>query len=189
VPSKSKPCEEVVVGLDGGYIRARHQRPERNFEVVAGKVLDHDGNATRFAFVRNGGCEVVSAAGLAFRRRGVNENTSVTVFTDGDAGLRAIHRQVAPQAEHVLDWFHIGMRFENLKQLAKGINGITDGAIRGHALAQLERAKWRFWNGHTSEDLSAWYISDSGHVVAVSSTFPRWESWRVCFSIRFATWN
>jgi hypothetical protein len=73
----------VVVGLDGGYIRARHQRPERNFEVVAGKVLNHDGNATRFAFVRNGSCEVVSAAGLAFRRRGVNENTSVTVFTDG----------------------------------------------------------------------------------------------------------
>jgi hypothetical protein len=83
VPSKSEPCEEVVVGLDGGYIRARHQRPERNFEVVAGKMFDNDGNATRFAFVRNGGSEAVSAAGLAFRRHGVNENTSVTVLTDG----------------------------------------------------------------------------------------------------------
>ena len=153
VPSKSEPCEEVVVGLDGGYIRARHQRPERNFEVVVGKVFDRDGNATRLAFVRNGGSKAVTAAGLAFRRHGVNENTSVTVLTDGDAGLRAIHQQVAPKGEHVLDWFHIGMKFENLKQFAKGINGITDGAIRGYALAQLDRAKWRFWNGHTERGL------------------------------------
>jgi len=39
------------------------------------------------------------------------------------------------------------MRFQNLKQMAKGITGLTDGTIRGHALHQLERAKWRFWNG------------------------------------------
>jgi hypothetical protein len=50
-----KPCEEAVVGLDGGYVSARHRRPECNFEIVAGKVLDAEGNATRFAFVRNGG--------------------------------------------------------------------------------------------------------------------------------------
>jgi hypothetical protein len=29
----------VVIGLDGGYLRSRHRRPERNFEVIAGKVL------------------------------------------------------------------------------------------------------------------------------------------------------
>jgi hypothetical protein len=36
----------------------------------------------------------------------------------------------------VLDWFHVGMRFENLKQVAKGINGLTDGGLRDHALAE-----------------------------------------------------
>ena len=41
---------------------------------------------------------------------------------------------VAPEAEHILDWFHISMKFQNLKQLAKGINGLTEGAIRSHAL-------------------------------------------------------
>jgi hypothetical protein len=34
--SIQEPCEEVVVGLDGGYVNARHRRPERNFEIVAG---------------------------------------------------------------------------------------------------------------------------------------------------------
>lgn len=43
----------VVVGLDGGYVRSRHQ-PERHFEVVAGKVIDTRGGQHRFAFVLNG---------------------------------------------------------------------------------------------------------------------------------------
>ena len=86
VRTRKAPCEEVIVGLDGGYVRNRHRRPERNFEIVAGKALDRDGHATRFAFVRNGGSEVVSAVGLALRHCGVNEATSVTVLTDGDAG-------------------------------------------------------------------------------------------------------
>src|SRR4051812_16278549 len=43
----------VVVGLDGGYVRSRH-RPERHFEVIAGKVIEARGAQHRFAFARNG---------------------------------------------------------------------------------------------------------------------------------------
>jgi hypothetical protein len=146
--SSNRPCKELIVGLDGGYVRNRHQRPERNFEVIAGKALDGEGPSTRFAFVRNGGSEATSAVDLAMRQCGVTETTSITVLTDGDAGLRAVQQQVAPEAEHVLDWFHIAMRFTNLQQLAKGVNALTDGGVRRHALDELERAKWRFWNGH-----------------------------------------
>jgi len=105
IASSNEPCTELVVGFDGGYVKSRHRRPERNFEVVAGKALDRDGQTKRFAFVRNGCSEAVRAVGLALRRCGVNEATSVTVLTDGDAGLRAIHQQVAPHADHILDWF------------------------------------------------------------------------------------
>jgi len=151
--SSNEPCKELVVGFDGGYVRNRHQRPEQNFEVIAGKVLDRDGHATRFAFVRNGGSIAVSAIDLALQRCGVNEATSVTVLTDGDAGLRAIQKQVAPHADHVLDWFHISMRFTNLKQIAKGVIAIVDGGVRSHALAEIDRAKWRLWNGHTERGI------------------------------------
>jgi hypothetical protein len=147
------PCKELVVGLDGGYVKSRHPRPERNFEIVAGKVLDGKGNATRFAFARNGGADGAAMARLALRRCGANENTSVAFLTDGDAGLRAIHQQVAPQAEHILDWFHIAMRFTNLQQTAKGASSLTEGGVRIHALAELERAKWRFWNGYKKKGL------------------------------------
>jgi hypothetical protein len=145
--SAPTPCEAAVIGFDGGYVRARQQRPERNFEIVAGKILAENGSATRFAFVRQGGSEGVRTADLALRRHGINDETSLTVLTDGDAGLRAIHHQLAPRAEHILDWFHICMRFQNLMQMAKGIHGLTDGALRRYALDQLGRAKWRFWNG------------------------------------------
>jgi prephenate dehydratase len=86
-------CKEAIMGLDGGYVCSRHQRPEINFEIVAGKVLDDSGNATRFAFVRQSGTELATAADVALRRRGVNESTSLTVLGDCDAGLRAIHQR------------------------------------------------------------------------------------------------
>ena len=141
-------CKELVVGFDGGYVRNRHQRPERNFEVIAGKALDRDGHATRFAFATVV-LVAVSAISLALQHFGANEATSVTVLTDGDAGLRAIQQQIAPHADHVLDWFHVSMRFTNLKQIAKGVNAIVDGGVRSHALAEIDRPKWRLWNGHT----------------------------------------
>src|SRR4051812_39143219 len=65
----------VVVGLDGGYVRSRH-RPERHFEVVAGKVIDTRGAQHRFAFARNGQAtaseafrQALAAAGVRTRRQ------------------------------------------------------------------------------------------------------------------------
>ena len=148
-----QPCPETVVGLDGAYLRSRHPRPDRNFEVIVGKVMDQTGRTTRLAAVREGGPETIEATRRALRQHGVEETTTVTMLTDGDTGLRAIQRHVAPQAEHVLDWFHIAMRFENLKQVAKGITGLTEGRIRRHALDQLDRVKWRFWHGQVERGL------------------------------------
>ena len=146
-------CEDAVLGLDGGYVKSRHPRPERHFEIVTGKALGREGSVTRFAFVRNGAADAVNAARLALRRCGVADNTSIAILTDGDAGLRAVQQQVAATAEHILDWFHIAMRFTNLHQVAKGASSITDGGARTHAIAELERAKWRFWNGYTRKGL------------------------------------
>jgi hypothetical protein len=149
----SEPCREAVVGLDGASVRACHPRRERNFEIMVGKVLDNTGAATRFASVRNGGAEAAETTGRALRQHGIEKGAVITVLTDGDAGLRAIHRKLAPRAEHILDWFHISMRFQNLRQIAKGITGLTDRAIRRHILAPLERVKWRFWHGYTKRGL------------------------------------
>jgi hypothetical protein len=91
----------VIVGLDGGYVRSRHRRPERNFEVIAGKVIDAKGTQHRFAFARNGGAAEDFARALV--RAGVRGGTPATVLSDGDAGLRNLQRTVLPAATVVLD--------------------------------------------------------------------------------------
>jgi len=53
LPTSDTVTLPVIVGLDGGYVRNCHRRPERNFEVVAGKIIGAAGEQHRFAFARN----------------------------------------------------------------------------------------------------------------------------------------
>ena len=136
----------VIVGLDGGYVRSRHRRPERNFEVIAGKVIGADGTQHRFAFARNGGSAEQFARALV--RTGVRDRTPATVLSDGDAGLRNLQRRVLPEATVVLDWFHIAMRFEHVLQAAIGLGvGTVDAHLGEPSRCDIEHAKWRLWHG------------------------------------------
>jgi len=138
----------VVVGLDGGYVRSRHRRDERHFEVVAGKVIRADGAQHRFAFARNGQATASEAFRQALASAGVHPDTPATVLCDGDAGLWRLQREALPGATIVLDWWHAAVRFEHALQAACGLGAgpanthLTDKAVRG-----LERAKWRLWHG------------------------------------------
>lgn len=121
--------EHVVIGLDGRYVRNRHPRPERTFEVVAGQIRGADTKATRFAYVREGSPAGAATIGQALREHGANQDTRITVLSDGDAGLRAIQRAAAPAAAHVLDWFHIAMRWRHVHQPRRAWS-ITERAPR-----------------------------------------------------------
>jgi hypothetical protein len=157
----------VVIGLDGGYLRSRHRRPERNFEVIAGKVLNLDGSQHRFAFARNGNS--ASEFADAIVSAGVRLGTPATVLCDGDPGLWKLQRQVMPEATLVLDWFHIAMRFEHALQAARGLGAGTSSAyLRTRPTRALERAKWKLWHGRSSTclgrlaQLAHWF--DATHV-------------------------
>src|SRR3954468_11875143 len=77
----------VVVGLDGGYVRSR-PRPERHFEVVAGKVIDTWGTQHRFAFARNGPATAFAAFRQALAAAGVGAGHA------GDGAVRRRRRAV-----------------------------------------------------------------------------------------------
>jgi hypothetical protein len=145
-PEATDVAPAVVVGLDGGYVRSRHRRPERNFEIIAGKVIGTDGSQHRFAFARNDGS--VRHFARALLQAGVRDGALATVLLDGDIGLRHLQRRVLPQATVVLDWFHIAMRFEHALQTAIGLGaGAPDAYLGGIAYRDLNRAKWRLWHG------------------------------------------
>jgi hypothetical protein len=138
----------VVVGLDGGYVRSRHPREGRHFEVIAGKVIAADGTQHRFAFTRNGQVASAEAFAQALAAAGVNADTPATVLCDGDAGLWWLQRETLPSATVALDWWHIAIRFEHALQTARGLGAAAiDADLADEAVRNLERAKWRLWHG------------------------------------------
>ena len=160
-----RDVEHLVVGLDGGYVRKRHRCPGRTFEVVTGRICSGGVRATRFAFVRDGTPAGVATLAQALREHGVTDDTRqhITVLSDGDGGLRAIQRSAAPAADHVLDWFHIAMRWQHVHQLATGLQRHGGSAeASSWLLDHIVRAKWALWNGQVIKtfrhlaELRAW---------------------------------
>jgi hypothetical protein len=84
------------------------------------------------------------------RSRGMQMNQDVTFLSDGGDDVRALQYYLNPQAEHILDWFHVTMKITAMRQIAKGIE---DTAFMEKMLASLDRVKWRLWHGHVANAL------------------------------------
>ena len=114
--------------------------------MIAGKIIDAEGNPSRFAFARNSPAIASDAFNQALAAAGVSADTPATVLSDGDAGLWRLQREALPNATIVLDWWHVAVRFEHALQTARGL-GAADANLATEAVRGLERAKWRLWHG------------------------------------------
>ena len=74
-------------------------------------------------------------------------NQQVTFFSDGGDTVRDLQFYLNPQAEHLLDWFHVTMRITVITNMAKGIKA-HDEAAGQEALDLLESIKWYLWHGN-----------------------------------------
>src|SRR5438132_10610317 len=99
-----RPDLPLTVGLDGGYVHSSQQRSRRDgwFEVIAGKSMPTNGPAKCFWLrpdvdtkPKRRLFEVLKSQGMA-----MNQGEDV----------RDIPLYLNPQAEHLIDWFHITMR-------------------------------------------------------------------------------
>ena len=52
---------------------------------------------------------------------GLQPNQQVAFLSDGGEDVRGVQMYLHPEAEHLLDWFHVTMRMTVLKQFAKGL--------------------------------------------------------------------
>jgi hypothetical protein len=73
----------------------------------------------------------------------------LTAFTDGCPGLRHILADAGVAETPILDWFHIGMRLEHLKQIAGALTTGNPLLVTAKAVivTEVERLHWRIWNG------------------------------------------
>jgi len=75
-------------------------------------------------------------------------NQHVTFVTDGGDDVRELPLYLNPQAEHLLDWFHITMRLTVMSQMAKGLRSRENPNLAAELAEELERLKWYLWHGN-----------------------------------------
>ena len=156
-----RPALPLTVGLDGGYVHSSEQRSRRDgwFEVIAGKSMPTDGPAKCFGFVQTYDTKPKRRLFEVLKSQGMQLNQQVTFVTDGGDDVRELPLYLNPQAEHLLDWFHITMRLTVMNQMAKGLRSRERPDLTTEVTQDLERLKWLLWHGkvfralQTVEDL------------------------------------
>ena len=138
----------ITITLDSTFIRSC-QDGERHLEVRVGNVETASGGRQVFGAVAGSDTDIKMLIRRNLEAVGQTEDTALTAFTDGCAGLRRILADADLAEPPMLDWFHIGMRLQHLKQIASALS--TDDPARMAAkaviVAETERLHWRIWNG------------------------------------------
>jgi len=176
------PHGPLTVGIDGGYVKAPGE--QGSFEVMAGKSLlaFHRGEEAQepvaskcWAFVQTYDqkpkrrlCEMRQAPGHQRKQQS-------TFLSDGGDTVRDLQLYLNPQAEHLLDWFHVTMRLTVMQQTAKSLPETTrdeemTSEVRAPVLKALERLKWFLWHGNGSQALQVIQAVEGDLAVAVATS-------------------
>src|SRR6266542_6333173 len=145
-----RPDLPLTVGLDGGYVHSSRQRSRRDgwFEVIAGKSMPTDGPAKCFGYVQTLDTKPKRRLFEVLKSQGMQMNQQVTFLTDGGEDVRDLPLYLNPQAEHLIDWFHIAMRLTVMSQMTKGIRSRDKPELAAELLDELTRLKWFLWHGN-----------------------------------------
>src|SRR3546814_7744350 len=71
----------------------------------------------------------------------------ITFMSDGGRNVRNLQWDMRPNAEHVLDYFHIAMRVTVVQQVARGLPPPSE-TDKDVAVATLERVRHFLWHGN-----------------------------------------
>ena len=148
LPRSGKP---LTVGIDGGYIRDCKNR-KTNFEVIVAKSFSETESPKRLGFVQSLDDEPERRLMKMLRNQGLKENQQISFLSDGADNVRDLQQLMHPEAEHILDWFHIAMRITVLNQYAKGVCH-SDPEQGAELVKKLESTKWYLWHGNSDQAL------------------------------------
>jgi hypothetical protein len=159
-----RPDPPIMVGLDGGFVHAKDQgsRSEGWFEVIVGKSIPSGGEGKCLAFVQTYDQKPKRRLFELLKSQHMQMNQQITFLTDGGEDVRDLPQFINPEAEHILDWFHITKRLTVMNQMAKGLAGISrpsedddDPEVldTGGIEKNLERLKWYVWHGNVYQAL------------------------------------
>jgi hypothetical protein len=152
-----RPPAPITVGIDGGYVR-HWSHKKTNFEVLVGKSIPEEGASKCFGLVQSYDDKPKRRLFEVLKGQGMQPNQQITFLSDGGDTVRNLQLYLNPEAEHLLDWFHVTMRLTVLNQTAKGLPMAFDDdgeqyELRNPALKIIESIKWYLWHGNTYEAL------------------------------------
>jgi hypothetical protein len=118
-----RPDPPLTVGLDGGFVHAKGQpsRAEGWFEVIVGKSMPSEGESKCLAFVQTYDQKPKRRLFELLKSQHLQMNQQITFLTDGGDDIRDLPEFINPEAEHILDWFHVAMRITVMSQMTKGL--------------------------------------------------------------------
>jgi hypothetical protein len=159
------PDGPLTVGIDAGYVRG--QRKQGQFEVIAGKSIlafrrdpddKQEWSGKCFAWVQTYDEKPKRRLFELLQAQGMQPNQQVAFLSDGGEDVRNVQLYLHPEAEHLLDWFHVTMRLTVLTQTAKGVpekvgEGDDQYEFRPGVLTDLESIKWYLWHGNVFQAL------------------------------------
>jgi hypothetical protein len=139
--------------IDAGYVRSVPQTEGVSWiSVIASKVVRPESRRTHaHAYAGGGSSRWRGDRQEAFLASvGIGSDVPVVLLCDGgeDVGVG----RLGNRSLRILDWFHIGMRFEHLQLALKGLNGV-DELEREHLQRRAESAKWLLWHGRAESCL------------------------------------
>jgi hypothetical protein len=147
--SKGPPPTSTAVALqiDAGYIRAapRPDGPQWIAAVASKLVVSHTPHTHAHAYVAGHNPQQGLRQQAFLASIGIGLSVPVTVLSDGGEDI-TYACQLPSAAERVLDWFHIGMRFEHLLTSLRGLRGVDEDS-RIDLVRRAEVAKWLLWHG------------------------------------------
>lgn len=142
----------ITVTLDSTFIRGRDD-PDRHLEVRVGNVENATGQRQVLGAVARAETDITGLLRRSLEALGRSEATEMTAFTDGCSGLQAVLSDVGITGPPILDWHHIAMRLQHVRQTATGLSTDRPSRVRAKAeiVEEVERLRWRIWHGKAKD--------------------------------------
>jgi len=118
------------------------------FEAIIGKSVTAEGATRRFGFVPGDGDKARQRLVAVLQAQGVQLNQQVTFLSDGGDNVRDLPLYLYPEAEYLLDWFHVTMRLTTMGQAAKSVRARDNPDLSAALQDTLESLKWYLWHGN-----------------------------------------
>jgi hypothetical protein len=116
--------ESPSVFIDGTFVRALPLYQTRHFEVVMGRIDAKGQKSRHFATMPHVSAARCDSVRAALRSQGWLPKQDITVFSDGDFSLVEVVRRAShAPLTHTLDWFHVSMRIQHLRQCSGSLVG------------------------------------------------------------------